>query len=292
VSFVAYFDTNVFDNLIKKTGDLTEADEFAVRSWVSSGQLSIAVSPINIQETFAAFRRRPEVAITQLLLMRSLCDWDRLAKHSTSILKDDVDHFAFNGERSNTPYEDSRQAAHVRSMLQQIIDGQIRIEKLEPVIDEDRDHKSGFLVMVKEAKAAIAAQLEGLEALGDIPTFQEFFEENAGEYVRAFVETFSSGEACKQRGLDGLMKIPSVRALIGVGMSFMYRINAEKRSPKSSAERDFRASAERRKPASRRGSCWPRGFLDCPCDRGSQPPYCLPPTSSGASPQGWKSRWR
>src|ERR1700722_1759808 len=136
MSSVVYFDTNVFDNLIKKTGGVTEADETALRAAVSSGRVRIVVSHINILETFAAFKRRSDVARAQLLLIVRLSDWDRFAKYSSSILEDDIKHFAFNGERANTPYEDGRQAAHVRSVLQGIIDGQIGIDKLELVISE------------------------------------------------------------------------------------------------------------------------------------------------------------
>lgn len=51
---LAYFDTNVFDNLIKKTNGVTDADQRQLGAAVSSGQLTIVVSHINIRETLAA----------------------------------------------------------------------------------------------------------------------------------------------------------------------------------------------------------------------------------------------
>ena len=58
--------------------------------------------------------------------------------------------------------------------------------------------------------------------------------------VLAFVESFGLAEKCKSRGLDKLSKIPSIRALIGLGMSFMYRTSVEKETlPKSSFARDI-----------------------------------------------------
>jgi hypothetical protein len=49
MSILAYFDTNVFDHLHKKTDGITEADEQALRAAVSSGRLTIAVGHLNIR---------------------------------------------------------------------------------------------------------------------------------------------------------------------------------------------------------------------------------------------------
>jgi hypothetical protein len=73
----------------------------------------------------------------------------------------------------------------------------------------------------------------------DIPSFEQFFEDGMEAQVRAFVETFTVAEECERRGLDKLSRFPSIRALIGLGMSFMYRTSVEKKSPKSSASRDL-----------------------------------------------------
>ena len=130
MSLLVYFDTNVFDNLIKETGGVTNADVTRLRAAVSSRQLTLVASHINIRETLAALNNRPEIVKVQLALIAELIDWDRFVRFSTDILEDDIKHFAFNGERANTVFENNRQAAHIRSVVQRIVDGRISPSRL------------------------------------------------------------------------------------------------------------------------------------------------------------------
>lgn len=236
---LAYFDTNVFDNLIKKTNGVTDADQRQLGAAVSSGQLTIVVSHINIRETLAAFHSRPEIVSTQLRLIVNMADWDRFVRFSSEILEDDVRHFAFNGERANSPFEGNRQAAHIRSVLWSIVEGQIGLRELEATIGEDRDQKTAFLASVKKSRAEAAGEVEEFRKANHIPSFEQFFEDGAEAHVRAFIESFGIAEECKRRGLDKLLRIPSIRALVGLGMSFMYGIMVDKISPRRSDSRDL-----------------------------------------------------
>jgi hypothetical protein len=69
---LAYLDTNVFDNLYKKENEVTEADELRLRTAISSGRLTIAVSNINIREILAALFTKPGITGPELSLVSSL----------------------------------------------------------------------------------------------------------------------------------------------------------------------------------------------------------------------------
>ena len=157
-STIAYFDTNIFDNLIKRTNCISDADEARLHAAVSSGRLKIVVSHTTIRETLAALESRPDIARGQLELITSLADWDRFVRLSSEVLENDVKHFAFNGEAANTPFE--KDAAHIRSKLQLIIEGRIGFGELKAVIGEDREYKTGFRDTVRRAKAGTAPELE------------------------------------------------------------------------------------------------------------------------------------
>jgi len=234
---VAYFDTNVFDNLIKKTNGVTDADEEQLRAGVSSGRITVVVSHTNIRETISALDSRPDIAREQLDLIAKLADWDRFVRLHSIILEDDVRHFAFNGERANTPFE--KGASHILSKVRLVVEGRIGFNELEAVIAEDREQKRLFLDGVKRSNAEIATELENFRQVHGIPSFGDFLADGMGAQVRAFVESFDVAEECKRRGLDKLSNIPSIRALVGLGMSFMYRTTVEKKSPKSSTSRDI-----------------------------------------------------
>lgn len=136
---LAYFDTNIFDNLLKKAGGVTESDESRLRAAVASGRLAIIASHINIRETLAALRSNPKIAGAQFGLIESLIDWDRFVKFHSVILEDDISHFAWNGEPANTPFEED--AARIRSMVQNVRDGRLGLPEFEAAIAEDRDRK-------------------------------------------------------------------------------------------------------------------------------------------------------
>jgi hypothetical protein len=237
MSLLVYFDTNIFDNLIKKTGGVAEADERRLYAAVSSRRLTIVISHTNIREALAALESRPDVARAQLNLIVSLADWDRLVRLSPEILEDDIRHFAFNGEGANTPFV--KETTYIRSMLRRVIDGRMGGKELEAVIHEDRDQKRTFLDRVKKVRAETTRGLEDLRKIGEIPSFEQFFRDGAAEHLLPFIRSFGIAEECERRGIDKLLRIPSVRAMIGLGMSFIYRTAVEGKAPKGSDLRDL-----------------------------------------------------
>ena len=234
---IAYFDTNVFDNLVKKVNGVTEADEEQLRASVSSSRITVVVGHTNIRETLSALDSRPDIAREQLDLIAKLADRDRFVRLHSIVLEDDVRHFAFNGERANTPFE--KDASQIFAKVRLVVEGRIGFSELEAVIAEDHEQKKAFHDGVKRSNAEIAEQLEDFKRANGIPSFTDFLSDGMEAQVRAFVESFNVAEDCKRRGLDKLANIPSVRTLVSLGMSFMYRTAVEKKSSKSSMSRDI-----------------------------------------------------
>src|SRR5208282_5302211 len=220
MSLLAYFDTNVFDHLYKKTDDVTDADEMKLRAAVSSGWLTIVVGHINIRETLAALRRSPEIVGPELSLIASLANWDYFVRFHSAILEDDVRHFAYNGERANTAFENDRAVANIQSAVRRVIDDPQGRRGLEAVIREDWEQKRAFLDGVRKARAETARELEEFQEKNETPNFEQYFADGAEEFALAFAQSFGVAEECRRRGLNNLLKIPSVRAMVGVGMSF------------------------------------------------------------------------
>ncbi len=236
---LAYFDTNVFDHLFKKTDKVTDADELQLREAVSSGRLTIVVGHINIRETLAALRASPEIVGPELSLIASLANWDYFVRFHSAILEGDVRHFAYNGERANTAFESEHTVANIRSAVLRVIDDPQGRRGLEAVNSENREQKQAFLDGVRKSHVETAGGLEELREKNEIPTFEQYLESGAEEFALAFARSFGVAEECRRRGLSNLLKIPSVRAMVGVGMSFIYRTAVEKKSPKGSDSRDL-----------------------------------------------------
>jgi hypothetical protein len=235
---LVYLDTNIFDNLTKKTGGVTQTDERRLREAVSSRQLTIVVSQTNVREAPAALEGYPRSARANLGLIMELADWDRFVRLCPEILEEDIRHFAYNSEGANTPFV--RSSTRVQSILRRVINGPIGIREAEAAIHEDRKQKQTFMKRVKEARAQTTRALEEFKKKsGEIPSFDEFFIDGAEERLFDFIKSFDVAEECKRRGLDKMLRIPSMRAMVGFAMSYIYGIVVERITPKRSDLRDF-----------------------------------------------------
>ena len=184
---LVYFDTNVFDNLVKRTGGVIEADELRLRDAISESQIVVLASHVNLRETIAAFRSSPDLAKAQFQMISTLVDWSRIVRFHSSLLEDDIRQFAYSGERSSRIFETS---SNIHSAVQLIIEGKKPIQELGPVIREDFEEKKEFLENVKKIRSETEAPLEELRKAGDIPTFQEWFADAAVANLTSFVESF------------------------------------------------------------------------------------------------------
>jgi hypothetical protein len=70
-------------------------------------------------------------------------------------------------------------------------------------------------------------------------SFAEFFEQGSGNVAESFAQRAGVLEACKQRGIEGLLRIKSVRMGVGAALSLIYEQMFEGWSPKISDSRDL-----------------------------------------------------
>jgi hypothetical protein len=160
-------------------------------------------------------------------LIIKLADWDRFVRLCPEILEGDIRHFAFNGEGANTPFV--KDTTPIQSILHGIIDGQIGVRDAEGAIHEDRAQKEPFRERVEKSRAQTTRALEEFRKSGEIPSFEQFFMDGAEERSFDFIRSFDVAEECKRRGLDKMLRIPSIRAMVGFAMSFIYGIVVEKK---------------------------------------------------------------
>jgi hypothetical protein len=227
MSLLVYCDTNVFNHLFKKTDGITETDEERLRAGVSSRELTIVISHTIIRETLATLKSHPDLARALLSVIVELADWDHFLPLCPEILEKDIRHFAFNGERANTPFV--KGTTHIQSILHRIIDGQIDIKDAAAAIHEDQEQKETFRKRVEKSRAQTIQALDEFEKSSEIPSFEQFFIDGAEERLFDFIRSFDVAEECKLRGLNKMLLIPSIRAMVGFGMSYIYGIVVEKK---------------------------------------------------------------
>ena len=161
-----------------------------------------------------------------------------MREHST-ILERDIRHFAYNGERANSPFDSDRNAVNVRKGIMDLINGTLGTKDMEPILRENSEQKKAMLNGVRKSRAETKVEIEEFRKMGQIPTFEEWYNECWRDYLMAFLEDCGVTEQCRGRGLDNMMKIPSLGAMIGFGMSYVYGVAVERCTPKGSDSRDM-----------------------------------------------------
>jgi hypothetical protein len=235
---VVYFDTNVFDNILKRTNNVTAEDEMRLRSTLAGGSLSILLSIINIQETIDA--RKPEIVLPQLRLILDLTGWDQFVKPHDLVLTDDIRHFAWNGE-PDRPFFLEPVVSQVRSALSRLLDGTGDLSELDDVISLNNQQKQNFLQGIADARTETYPQIQALKQQEhqEIPSFEQYLASQQEKVARDFARRVGVQEECEHRGITEFLSMKSVKMTSGLALSFMYRIAVEGKAPNRGASRDL-----------------------------------------------------
>jgi len=234
-STIAYFDTNIFDNLLKRNG-VTAEDEARLRRSIESGRLAVLLSILNIQETIDA--RDPKIVLPQLRLILSLTDWDHFVKPHDMLLTDDIRHFAWNGD-PDRPFLGESVVSALRPPLLRFLNGHQDLRELDDVVDLDRQQKQKFLRGIRDIKAETHAQIEALRDQQAIPPFEQYLEDQGEKVARSLARKVGLEGKCEQRGIGKFLKIRSVRLTYGLSLSFIYGAAVEGMSLDRGASRDL-----------------------------------------------------
>ncbi len=98
-------------------------------------------------------------------------------------------------------------------------DGEELDDDFIAVLEEARQQKQHFFATLESAQGgakAISSPLPGSTRFGD------YFDAAARDALEALAERAGVGDACRQRGLDGLLKIKSVRMSLGAALAYSH----------------------------------------------------------------------
>jgi len=233
---VAYFDTNIFDNILKKTAGVLEDDMPQLLRAIESRRLAIVTSILNISETMDA--RRPEIVLSQLNLIARLADRDRFVKPHDLVLTDDIKHFAWNGE-PGSPFIREPMLGELRTALDRILRGQETIRDFEDVIQQNENQKARFLDGISDVRSETYPQIQELREGGEVPSFERYLADQSERVARAFARRVGVENECERLGLANLLKVRSVALTVGLSLSFIYRAAVEGKIPDRGASRDL-----------------------------------------------------
>jgi len=226
---IAYLDTNVFDHLHKKIG-CTSADIANLRKAIYGRQLSVPLSIHTLEEIMLVGKVRPEWMVAQVKLTLSIASFRRLVKPCDQLLADDIRAYAARGE-ADRPYLGADIQNVISAGISELVetDGEELDEEMVEALKEMRRRKERFRAGMRKSQEETEQIAKSMS--GQV-TFEQYLELAAPGVAETFAQRAGVLEACKQRGIEGLLEIKSVRMSVGAALSLIYGQAFEGWSPK------------------------------------------------------------
>jgi hypothetical protein len=216
---IAYLDTNVFDHLYKKIG-CTSANIAELRKAIYGRGLSMPIGIHVLEELLLNRRASPQELVARVKLTLSLASIRRMVKPCDQLIADDMRSYAETGQPDRPLVSAQIQNALTQGIAELIeSDGEEFSEELAEALEETRQRKERFLQGMRMAQQQLAALVEKLPAR---ISFEDYFQRMAGTMVERFAQRVGVLEACRERGIAGLLEIRGVHAAIGIALSFTY----------------------------------------------------------------------
>jgi hypothetical protein len=205
---IAYFDTQTFDHVYKKIG-CTAADIANLRKAIYGRRLSIRMSVHALEEILLGRKVSPQAFAAQIKLTLSLASSRTLVKPCAQLVFDDIRAYADRGE-ADRPFLRGDMQNAVADGIAALIesDGEELEDEFLAVLEQARQDKQHFFAALQQARQeaeAISRPATGWSS------FEQYFEAAALPALAMLAKQTGADEACRERGLDGLLELKSVR---------------------------------------------------------------------------------
>jgi hypothetical protein len=229
MAVIVYLDTTAYAHIYGKIG-CTGADIAQLRKAIYGRELSIRLSVHTLAEILLAHKVSPQGLAAQIKLTLSLANSRTLIKPCEQLLRDDIQSYAARGEADRPFLRGDTQNA-ISAGLAELIesDGEELEDEFAEVLQESQQQKQQFLAMLEQARhmlPSIAGQV------AERMSFDQYFETAAKSAVEVLAGYVGAGDACRRRGLEGLLHIKSVRMSLIAALGSSYT-SANPASPAS-----------------------------------------------------------
>lgn len=216
---IAYLDSNAFDHLYKRIG-CTSAHIAQLRKAIYGHGLSMPIGIHVLEEILLNKQASPQELAARVKLTLSLASIRRMVKPCDQLVADDIRSYAATGQ-PDRPLADTHIQNAITQGVAELIesDGEEFSEEIAEALEETEQRKQRFLQNIRDAQQQLAALVETLPAR---ISFHDYFQRVAGATAERFAHRAGVLDACRERGIPGLLKIKSVRAAVGVALSFAY----------------------------------------------------------------------
>jgi hypothetical protein len=222
---IAYLDTNVFDSLYKRIG-CTSANIADLRKAIYGRGLSMPIGVQVLEEILLNRRASPQELVARVKLTLSLASIRRMVKPCDQLIADDIRSYAASG-RAERPLVGVELQNAITQGIAELIesDGEEFSEEIAEALEETRRRKRRFLQGMMISQQQLTALVETLPAG---LSFDDCFELTAAPIAASYAQRAGVLEVCRERGIEGLLEIKSLRAAVGISLSFIYALTYER----------------------------------------------------------------
>ncbi len=229
-----YFDRNVFHHIRDKK-DVTDGDIQVLKEAIACGRITIFRSLTLIEETLPVLKSSVGIAKVEKQLLVDLTESKKVIKPPEELLRDDVLAYA-KGQEMPSPF-----TLEFPDLEELLTPAMADLTDLLNVVNDTQAQK-----LYMQAEFKVAKNHDGeyfkTQQKGSKPSFKKYFDSHASEMVRDLADQLGILDACKNRGLGGMLEIKSVSLYVGVGLSYSYAQIFEGRAPHAGDSRDLHHS--------------------------------------------------
>ena len=218
-----YFDTTVYDDIAK--GDVAAEDIESVRRLATRGAIRAYPSLMNVEELLGQWDSERGEALRRIKILRDLVGFDNMLKQPRDLLDEAINAYAQWGITPPVTL-----ARHHRDIVARNLDELLRgIAKtnVSNIVADVRALKDGFRRAMTETRDRVLTELKWesrpIEERRAV-TFDQFFRNESQPWAEAFADGIGAGDACRRRGLDGLLNVRTVRICVGAQMSLVHSL--------------------------------------------------------------------
>lgn len=208
---IVYFDRNVFDR-IRRQIYVTDADYLTLRNAIQNENIVIPLSFVLLEETLPVLKTTAFKIQAERQILEGLVYWEMVVNDHVHLLNKDFLAYAQGDPLPSrfitltlTPDE------FFNPSPQQLLE-------LKAEIEEIRRQKQDGLASMKEARIRFLERLK----FPSTGTFEEYWEAAALPLIEEHAEDLGVLEQCKERGLDGLLELKSVKLYVTWYLSYTF----------------------------------------------------------------------
>ncbi len=224
----AYFDTNVYISIAE--GRLHADEVEALRVALARREVVAHPSIADIEELLGRWETDRPAAVRKLRIVRDLVGFDNMLKQPADLLSDAIRAYAA-GTTPPPPAFARKERRFLASELNKIAEERASLgHTVSQIIADVKKMKEAFRRGMKEAGDQVLAELRLEPRVRRQVSFEEFWTD-ATQWAEAFAADVGLADACRERGLDGLLEVRTVRLYVGAAKSLVYSQMVEGRQP-------------------------------------------------------------